>query len=182
MKKQKKIRAVMLDPPWNEQGGGKIKRGADRHYPLMKTRDIIEYVKNNVNPYLDDNCHIYLWVTNNFLEDGLKVLKECGFRYITCITWTKDKFGLGYYFRGQTEQCLFAVKGKLPPKAKNVSTSITAQRTKHSKKPDEIYTVIQSVSPPPYAEVFARSERKGWAAIGNEVSEGSFRSHKCLNK
>ena len=61
-------------------------------------------------------CHLYLWVTNNFLADGLKVMESWGFRYVTTITWVKDRIGLGQYFRGITEQCLFGVKGKLPYK------------------------------------------------------------------
>ena len=87
----KKYKTILADPPWQEQGGGKIKRGADRHYPLMKTEDI----KNlDVGSLADDSCWLYLWVTNNFLKDGLEVMEHWGFRYVTNFCWAKDRFEL----------------------------------------------------------------------------------------
>ncbi len=168
-----KYKTIYADPPWNEQGGGKIKRGADKHYSLMKTKDIIN-MKTWIDNISEDNCHLYLWVTNSFLKDGLKVMEEWGFRYITTITWAKDRFGLGQYFRGQTEHCLFGVKGKTPYKTiegkrQQGTTLITAKRTKHSKKPNEMYEYIERVSYEPYIELFARNRRKNWDAWGNEL-------------
>ena len=93
----KKYQIIYADPPWFEAGGGQIKRGADRHYPLMKTQEIIDL---NVSSIVADNAHLYLWVTNNFLQDGLDVMKAWGFEYKTIITWMKDKTGLGQYYRG----------------------------------------------------------------------------------
>jgi N6-adenosine-specific RNA methylase IME4 len=169
-----KYKTVYADPPWNETGAGKIKRGADRHYPLMKTPEIIEYLKK---VEIEDNAHLYLWVTNNHLPDGLKVMEALGFRYVTNIVWVKDRFGLGQYFRGQHEICLFGVKGKMPYKHKvdptrsccSEASIIKAKRTKHSKKPIEMYSKIENTSYPPFIEVFARSNNDGWDAIGNEV-------------
>lgn len=106
-------KTIYADPPWLERGGGKVKRGADKHYSLMGVDDIINLMKRIP---VEDNAHLYLWVTNNFLKDGLKVVDELGFRYITNIVWVKDRIGLGQYFRGQHELCLFGVKGRLPYK------------------------------------------------------------------
>jgi len=171
-----KYKTIYADPPWNESGAGKIKRGADRHYPLMKTNKIIEYMKQI---HIDRNAHLYLWVTNNFLKDGLKVMESLGFRYVTNIVWVKDRFGLGQYFRGQHEICLFGVKGKLPYKHKTDSsrsccvepTIINAKRKEHSKKPNGMYTKIENTSYPPFIEVFARQRHDGWDAIGNELDK-----------
>ena len=104
----KKYCTIYADPPWMERGGGRIKRGADRHYPLMKTVDICRLPVWRIS---EDNCHLYLWATNNFLPDGLKVMDAWGFRYVTMITWMKSWISLGQYFRGMTEHCLFGVKG-----------------------------------------------------------------------
>ncbi|MCK5641183.1 MAG: hypothetical protein KAJ19_10310 [Gammaproteobacteria bacterium] len=93
-----KYKTIYADPPWPERGGGKIKRGADRHYPLMKVKEIIS-MSDFVNSISDENCHLYLWVTNNYLPSGLQVMEAWGFRYITTITWVKDRIGLGQYFR-----------------------------------------------------------------------------------
>jgi len=168
----KKYQIIYADPPWNESGGGKIKRGADRHYPLMKTKDIIALPIQN---FLDNNCHIYLWVTNNFLPDGLKVMKDWGFNYKTIITWAKDRIGLGQYFRGQTEHCLFGVKGNLPyqiidGKRQQGKTLINAKRLAHSEKPNEMREMILKVSGErPRIELFARQKTEGWDVWGNEV-------------
>lgn len=174
-----KYKTVYADPPWNETGGGQIKRGADAHYSLMKTPDIIEYMKQIP---IDDNAHLYLWVTNNHLRDGLRVVDALGFRYITNIVWVKDRIGLGQYFRGQHELCLFCVKGNLPYKSKIndnrsccvYSTVINARRTEHSKKPLEIYNLIENTSYEPFIEVFARSHRNGWDVMGNEIEKTKY--------
>lgn len=179
-----KYKTIYADPPWMESGGGKIKRGADRHYPLMKTKDIIALP---VQEIADNNCHLYLWVTNNFLEDGLAVMKAWGFTYKTKITWIKGELlddegktfkfenaGLGQYFRGLDEICLFGVKGSLPYKTldgkrQQGKTVIVAPRGKHSEKPKVMYDIIEKVSHAPYIELFARNKRDGWDIWGNEL-------------
>ena len=167
-----KYRTIYADPPWQEYGGGKIKRGADKHYPLMS----VEEIKNlPVATLIDEKgCHLYLWVTNSFLKEGLNVMEAWGFRYITQITWLKDRIGLGQYFRGLTEHCLFGVKGNLPYKIINGKrqqgqTGFYAPKTTHSTKPENMRAMIEKVSYPPYIELFARKTFAGWDAWGNEV-------------
>ena len=174
-----KYKTIYADPPWKETGGGRIKRGADRHYELMSVDEIIDYMKKIPTA---DNAHAYIWVTNNHLIDGLTVMKALGFRYKTNIVWVKDRFGLGQYFRGQHELCLFGVKGMLPYKHKidptrsccSETTMIIAKRTFHSKKPAEMYSKIENTSYPPFIEVFAREHRNGWDVIGNEVDKMKY--------
>ena len=180
---QKKYKTLYLDPPWNETGGGKIRRGADRHYDLMKTKDIIALPIPSI---CEENCHLYLWVTNNFLEDGLEVMKAWGFIYKNKVEWIKGEkrqdlfffqnFGLGQYFRGITETCLFGVKGTLPYKIIDGKrcqgkTAFVAPRREHSRKPDEMRKMIELVSYEPYCEIFAREEHPNWDCIGNEVGK-----------
>lgn len=113
----KKYKTIYADPPWMEKGGGKIKRGADRHYSLMRTTDIKALpVRDLADP---DGCHLYLWTTNNFLPDALEVVEAWGFEYVTTVTWLKDKMGLGQYFRGITEHCIFA-RSKIAPRIKSL--------------------------------------------------------------
>jgi len=165
-----KFKTILIDPPWYERGGGKIKRGADRHYHLLKTDDIVKVIKNSGIFKPDSTgCHLYLWVTNNFLPDGLRVMKELGFRYITNIVWVKDRFGLGQYFRGQHELCLFGVMGKLRTRFRNIPTVIFEKRREHSRKPDGMYELIEKASYPPRLEMFARRRRKGWICWGEEI-------------
>ena len=170
-KTNNKYKTIYADPPWNESGGGKIKRGADKHYSLMKTKDIIALP---VSEIADNNCHLYLWVTNNFLKDGLTVMEAWGFRYVTTITWMKDRIGLGQYYRGMTEHCLFGVKGNLPykildGKRQQGRTGFVASKTIHSEKPIEMRQMIETVSYDPRIELFARQLIDGWDCWGNEV-------------
>ena len=172
----KKYEIIYADPPWMEQGGGRIKRGADRHYPLMKTIDIMNL---NVKSISCDNAHLYLWVTNNKLPDGLKVMEAWGFNYKTVITWTKDRFGLGQYFRGNTEHCLFGVRGMLPYKVEDGKrqqgvTGFEAKRTEHSAKPSEMIRMIEKVSDREgfnKIELFARNRKDGWDCWGLEIDK-----------
>lgn len=171
----KKYQIIYADPPWCETGGGKIKRGADRHYPLMKTKDIIALPIQSITA---DNTHLYLWTTNTFMPDALKVMEAWGFKYKTMITWVKDRFGLGQYFRGQTEHCLFGVKGMIPykitdGKRQQGTTVIHAPRQEHSKKPGKMRGLIEKVSDRAgfnKIELFARQEVAGWDTWGNELN------------
>jgi N6-adenosine-specific RNA methylase IME4 len=168
-------RTIYADPPWPEYGGGRIKRGADRHYPLMSIARIVQ-LGDALSPFIAaDGCHLYLWVTNTHLANGLRVMETWGFRYVTTITWFKDRFGLGQYFRGQTEHCLFGVRGRLPYRAAARGTrcqgvtAIHAPRTVHSRKPPGMRQMIECVSYGPRLELFAREAFDGWDAWGNEI-------------
>ena len=170
-----KYKTILADPPWYEHGAGaKCVRGAQRHYPLMQTAEIIEYM--SAIP-IDDNAHLYLWVTNRFLPDGLQVMRALGFEYLTNLVWVKDTIGLGQYFRGQHELLLFGKRGQPPyKKAVNagrsratISTVINARKRGHSIKPDKQYRIIEATSYPPYLEVFARRRKHGWDSWGNET-------------
>lgn len=168
------FKTIMLDPPWNERGGGKIKRGADKHYPLLKTPDIIKTVLQCEHwNSLEEDAHMYLWVTNNFLEDGLFIMKSLGFRYVTNVVWVKDRIGLGQYARGKHELLLFGTRGenhtKVKKDNKTLVSVIEAKRQRHSKKPEESFEWIEARSHGPYLELFSRSERDGWTVWGNEV-------------
>jgi len=173
-KEMKKYKTILADPPWPETGGGKIRRGADRHYPLMSVHEILAMAPQ-INNLADDACHLYLWTTNNYLPDALKVMRRWGFEYITMITWMKDRKGLGQYYRGMSEHCLFGRKGVLPYRKKEDGkraqgvTAFQAKRQEHSRKPDEMRTMIELVSYEPRIELFAREKFDGWDAWGNEV-------------
>jgi N6-adenosine-specific RNA methylase IME4 len=139
----------------------------------MKTDDIISLLKKDISPLIENDAHIYIWATNNFLKDGFKIMEALGFRYITCITWNKNSIGLGQYFRGKTEHCLFGIKGKLPYKIINGKraqgvTGFYEDKRKHSQKPNEMRKMIEKVSYAPFLEVFARESFNGWDSYGNE--------------
>jgi N6-adenosine-specific RNA methylase IME4 len=126
-------------------------------------------------------AHLYMWVPNALLPDGLEVMKAWGFHYKSNIVWHKlrkdggsDGRGVGFYFRNVTELLLFGVRGKhartLQPGRTQVNYMGTRKR-EHSRKPDEQYALIESCSPGPFLELFARGERPGWSVWGNQADE-----------
>lgn len=132
-----------------------------------------------VQNFVGNNAHLYLWVTNNYIESGFEVVRAWGFIYKTIVTWGKPSIGLGQYFRGQTEHCLFGVKGNLPYKVidgkrQQGRTLFLAPRYQHSQKPEEMRRMIERVSYPPFLELFARHPSPGWDVMGNEISDEKF--------
>ena len=166
-------KTILIDPPWQHAAGGS--RGADKKYPLMKMEEILALpIQKLAHP---DGAHLYLWTINNSMQDAFKCLEAWEFDYVTMITWMKSgKPGIGQYFRGITEHCLFATtKKKLPYKIidsrrQQGVTGFMAERREHSAKPEQMRMMIERVSYPPYVELFARRLVNGWTVCGNEVN------------
>jgi N6-adenosine-specific RNA methylase IME4 len=149
-----------------------------RRYSTMTLSEILELpVAQLVAP----TAHLYLWVPNALVAEGLDVMHRWGFTYKTNLVWYKirkdggpDKRGVGFYFRNVTELILFGVRGKnartLAPGRRQVKFLATRKR-EHSRKPDEQYDIIEACSPAPFLELFARGKRKGWATWGNQADE-----------
>ena len=140
----------------------------------------------------DKKSHLYLWVPNALIQTGLEVMKHWGFEYKTNLVWFKvrkdggpDGRGVGFYFRNVTELILFGVKGKartLAPGRRQVNL-LASQKREHSRKPDELYDIIEQCSPGPRLELFARHERDGWAQWGNEMGRsGGSRIERAIGK
>ena len=168
-----KFATIVIDPPWDwGDEGDQDQLGRAR--PDYSTMTIEQLEQLDVSGLADDDCHIYLWITNRSLPKGFRLLEAWGFRYITAITWVKPHFGMGNYFRGQTEHVLFGVKGSQPLKRKDVGTAFMADRGTggHSSKPSTFLDLVESCSPGPYIEMFSRSSRDGWISWG-EQSHGA---------
>jgi len=177
----RKFRTVLADPPWQFQNRtGKV---APEHKRLNRYGTLtLEHIKAlPVGDAADDAAHLYMWVPNALLPDGLEVMKAWGFNYKSNIVWHKlrkdggsDGRGVGFYFRNVTELLLFGIRGKnartLQPGRTQVNYIGTRKR-EHSRKPDEQYELIESCSPGPFLELFARGERPGWAMWGNQADE-----------
>ena len=173
---------VLADPPWAERGAGKIKRGADKHYPLMSTQDI-KSVWDEVSGDVASDGFLFLWVTNNFLPDGLDVLAHWGYRYITNFAWVKNQQGLGFYARGKHELCLLGRRGS-PARSKRggggsggfeiPQSVLHADKGRHSAKPEAFYEIVESFKSSPESlclEMFARDRHPGWDVWGNEIEQ-----------
>lgn len=168
---------ILADPPWRfTNRTGKVApehRRLDR-YSTMSLEAICDLPVASVAA---ENAHLYLWVPNALLPDGLRVMESWGFRYVSNIVWAKrrkdggpDGRGVGFYFRNVTELLLFGVRGSmrtLAPARSQVNIIETRKR-EHSRKPDEQYALIERCSPAPYLEMFARHPQDGWAVWGDE--------------
>lgn len=177
----KKYKTIYADPPWQFQNRtGKVAPEHKRlnRYETMTLEDIKALP---VGEAADEKSHLYLWVPNALLPDGLEVMKAWGFEYKTNIIWEKvrhdgfpDGRGVGFYFRNVTEILLFGIRGDknrtLDPARSQVNLVRSVKR-EHSRKPDEIVPIIEACSPGPYLEMFARGVRDGWDMWGNQAEE-----------
>ena len=176
-----KFRTVMADPPWRFQNRtGKMAPEHKRlnRYGTMTLEDIMAMP---VAETVAETAHLYLWVPNALLPEGLAVLQAWGFTYKSNLVWHKirkdggpDGRGVGFYFRNTTELLLFGTRGKnartLPPGRRQVNF-IGSRKREHSRKPDEQYPLIESCSPGPFLELFARGPRPGWTVWGYQSEQ-----------
>lgn len=176
----RKFGTILADPPWQFQNRtGKVAPEHKRlnRYSTMKLEQI-ETIP--VQKAAADVCHLYLWVPNALLPEGLEVMKKWGFQYKTNIIWEKvrkdgepDGRGVGFYFRNVTEMLLFGIRGNnartLAPGRRQVNL-LRTQKREHSRKPDEIYPIIESCSNGPFLEMFARGSREGWTLWGDQAN------------
>ena len=158
---------IVIDPPWDWGDEGDVNQFG-RAKPRYITMPLADILNLPVERLAADNAHLYLWITNRSLPKGFELVQAWGFRYVTCVTWAKPHFGMGNYFRGQTEHLLFGVRGSLPLLRRDVGTVFHAPRGPdgHSSKPDEAYCLIESCSPGPYLDMFSRRQRPGWLTWG----------------
>lgn len=177
----KRYRTILVDPPWQFQNRtGKV---APEHRRLSRygTMTLAEIKSLPVAKAAAEVSHLYLWVPNALLPEGLAVMEAWGFKYKTNLVWRKirkdggsDGRGVGFYFRNVTELLLFGVRGKnartLAPGRRQVNY-LESRKREHSRKPDEQYPIIEACSSGPYLELFARGERGGWASWGNEADD-----------
>jgi N6-adenosine-specific RNA methylase IME4 len=177
----RRFKTILADPPWQFQNKtGKVAPEHKRlaRYATLKLDDIKSLP---VEGAADASAHLYLWVPNALLPEGLAVMAAWGFRYKSNIVWQKvrkdggpDGRGVGFYFRNVTELLLFGVRGSnvrtLQPGRTQVNTIATRKR-EHSRKPDEQYPLITSCSPGPYLEMFARGPRPGWSIWGDQAHD-----------
>ena len=159
-----KYKTILADPPWDINQKGK--RGAARHYPLM-TLDQIKAMP--VKDISEENAHLYLWVPNGLLQEGLDVIRAWGFTYRSMLTWGKSRLGLGVYIRSSSETILFATRGRAPVKFHGQGSWMFAPVQEHSHKPEEQFAIIERLSDGPYLELFARRRQPGWDVWGNEI-------------
>ena len=177
----KKFATVLADPPWQFQNRtGKMAPEHKRlqRYPTMSLQEIKDLP---VEAIVEDTAHLYLWVPNALLAEGMQVMEHWGFTYKTNLIWYKvrkdggpDRRGVGFYFRNVTEIILFGVRGKnartLQP-GRSQENIISSRKREHSRKPDEQYELIEACSSGPRIELFARGPKKGWFVWGNQSEE-----------
>jgi len=179
-----KFSTILADPPWrftNRTGKVAPEHGRLARYSTMSLSDIKSLP---VSEIAQEPAHLYLWVPNALIAEGLSVMEAWGFTYKTNLIWYKvrkdggpDRRGVGFYFRNVTEMVLFGVKGKnartLKP-GRTQENMVISRKREHSRKPDELYSVIEACSRPPYMELFARSTREGWTSWGDETNNNPF--------
>jgi N6-adenosine-specific RNA methylase IME4 len=177
----RKFSTILADPPWRFQNRTGKMAPEHRRLSRYETMTLEDICALPVEGVADDTAHLYMWVPNALLPEGLAVMSAWGFTYKSNLIWHKirkdggsDGRGVGFYFRNVTEIILFGVRGKnartLAPGRTQVNLLATRKR-EHSRKPDEQYELIEACSPGPYLELFARGERSRWTVWGNQADE-----------
>ena len=177
----RRFKTILADPPWQfENRTGKMAPEHKRlsRYPTMTLPEICGLPVQSI---VADTAHLYLWVPNALLPEGLKVMESWGFSYKSNIIWYKirkdggpDRRGVGFYFRNVTEVLLFGVRGKNARTLQQGRTQeniLSSRKREHSRKPDEQYALIEGCSPGPRLEMFARGPRPGWTVWGNQSDD-----------
>lgn len=138
----------------------------ERHYQTMSVADIAALpVRDCATP----DAHLWLWGVNRMMGAAYQVVEAWGFTPMSLLTWCKPGPGMGYYLRNNTEHAIFATRGRpMVPAEKIMSTWHVWPRKRHSEKPAEFFSLVEQISPGPYLEMFARTERAGWDSWGNE--------------
>lgn len=168
---------VLVDPPW--RFANRTGKMAPEHHRLTRyaTLTLQDIKAIPLDTLVKPDSHLYLWVPNALLPDGLDVMRDWGFTYKTNLVWYKvrrdggpDRRGVGFYFRNVTELVLFGVRGRLRTQApgRRLANIILSRKREHSRKPDDLYDLIEQCSPGPYLELFARHPRSGWFQWGDE--------------
>lgn len=173
----RRFKTVLADPPWrfvNRTGKMAPEHQRLSRYQTLTTKEICDI---EVSLACEQTAHLYLWVPNALLPEGLQVLQSWGFTYKTNIVWHKirkdggpDGRGVGFYFRNTTELVLFGIKGSmrtLAPGRRQVNI-IRSMKQEHSRKPEDLYTIIEACSPGQYLELFARGTKRNWFSFGDQ--------------
>jgi N6-adenosine-specific RNA methylase IME4 len=175
----KKYEIIYADPAWsfnNKNTGGSMVSGASAHYDVMTFQDICNLPVASIAA---ENCTLFMWWVGSQPREALSVVEAWGFelKTMTGFNWVKktkhwkDFFGMGFYTRQGSENCLIAVRGKPKRAAANVRAVVKERVGRHSEKPqifrDKIVTLMGDV---PRVELFARTAAPGWDVWGNEVS------------
>ena len=174
--------AILIDPPW--QFLNRTGKVAPEHNRLHRyeTMSVAQIKALPVGALAAAQSHLYLWVPNALLAEGLEIMAEWGFTYKTNLVWYKtrkdggpDGRGVGFYFRNVTEVVLFGVRGRLRTRdAGRRQVNIMASRKReHSRKPEQLYEIVEACSPGPYLELFARHHRPEWRQWGDELPDRS---------
>ncbi len=186
-----KFGTILADPPWKFQNRtGKMAPEHKRlyRYHTMTNEEILSLP---VNEIALPKSHLYLWVPNALIDLGLNVLRNWGFDYKTMLVWYKirkdggpDRRGVGFYFRNVTEVILFGTRGQLRTlqPGRSQENIIVSQKRGHSIKPDELYPIIESCSPGPFIELFARRKRHNWISWGDEADGPIERGYELLSQ
>ena len=193
---RQRFTTVLADPPWRFHN--KTGKMAPEHRRLSRytTLSLDQIKELPVSQIVVEPAHLYLWVPNALLAEGLEVMAAWGFTYKSNIVWHKirkdggsDGRGVGFYFRNVTELVLFGVRGKnartLAPGRRQVNL-VASRKREHSRKPDELYGIIEACSPSPYLELFAGGLRPGWKAWGYQADDSykpdwpTYRRHSGL--
>jgi N6-adenosine-specific RNA methylase IME4 len=163
---------ILADPAWPYDD--RASRGAaSNHYPAMPLEEIAALP---IGQLAADVAHLHLWTTTSFLREAFDIIEVWGFTYKSVFVWNKKQLGVGHYYRVATEFLLLGVRGSARFKRRDLRNWTVRDRGRHSAKPQSIIEMIETVSPAPRLELFARGPfpRQGWCRWGRAIQRSEL--------
>ncbi len=168
----KRYKTIVIDPPWkqNKTGLRSVRPNQGKKLPY-KTLTLEEIKNFNINKFADDECLVFLWTIDKYLEDAHKILREWGFKKHCVFVWNKNTGVCPFSVQFRNEYCLMGYRGKFKLNKIGVPTHFFAKVREHSRKPDEFYEIVKEIAATPRIDIFSREKREGFDQWGDEISK-----------
>jgi N6-adenosine-specific RNA methylase IME4 len=166
----RKYKTIVIDPPWNQGKTGlrSVRPNQDRNLPykIMTLEEIKDF---NINKFAQEECLIFLWTTDKYIEEAHKILREWSFKKHCIFVWNKNTGVCPFSVQFRNEYCIMGYRGKLKLNKIGVPTSFFAKVREHSRKPDEFYEIVKQIADSPRIDIFSREKREGFDQWGDEI-------------
>ena len=162
-----KFKTVLADPPWRLLTAAS--QAADKSESQSYPDDYLHSLP--IQELVEDNAHLHLWTSDDYLERAFGVIRAWGFEFECCMVWVNPASGIDNYWQVSHQFMLLGVRGELPFGQKDIPSWLRISPSIHSQKPPKFRELIEQVSPAPYLELFGREEQANtdWTVFGDQV-------------
>ena len=169
---RKRYKSIVIDPPWKQKKTGLRSARPNQKKELpYKTMDLEDIKNFGIDNFADEECLIFLWTTDKYLEQAHQVLRDWGFKKHCVFVWNKNTGVCPFSVQFRNEYCLMGYRGRLKLNKIGVPTYFFAKVREHSRKPDEFYEIVREIADEPRIDIFSREKRDGFDQWGDEINK-----------